>query len=112
VGPHVAVHRRRDHDRAEVARVVAVDDVAGKSTGHRAKPMRGRGRHDDRVSRVGDHDVPDPSVREQVQQIGLDRVARERRERQGTDERVAAGVSITATSAPSARSRRSSSTAL
>ena len=53
---------------AEVARQRGGHDVAGQPVGHRAQPVRGRGRHDDRVGRVGDDDVADPPVGEQVEQ--------------------------------------------
>ena len=71
---------------ADVARTGRGHDVAGQAVGHRAEPVRRRRRHDDRVGRVADDDVADPAVRQEVEQLGLDRVARQRRERQRTDE--------------------------
>ncbi len=72
---------------------------------------RGR-RDDDGVGGVGHHDVPDPAVRQQVEQVGLDGWRDSAANVSGPTKRAADGVSMTDTSAPSARSARSSSTAL
>ena len=80
---------------ADDARHGGGHDVPGEAVGHRPQPVRGRRRDDDRIGGVGDHDVADPAVREQVEDVGLDGVAAQGRERQRPDERVAAGVSIT-----------------
>ena len=61
-------------------------DVAGQAVGHRPEPVRGGRRDDDRVGRVADDDVADPAVGQQLQQVGLDRVARQRLERERPDE--------------------------
>ena len=61
-------------------------DVPGEPVGHRAEPVRGRGRDHDRIGGVGDHDVADPPVGEQLEDVRLDRMARQRRERERADE--------------------------
>ena len=61
-------------------------DVAGQAVGHRAKPVRRGRRDDDRVGAVGDDDVADAPVGQQVQHVGLDRMARQGGERQRPDE--------------------------
>ena len=86
VGPHVAVHRRRDDDRGRRGEDRGGHDVAGQPVGHRAQPVRGRRRDDDRVGAVGDDDVADPPVGQQLEDVGLDRMARQRREGQRADE--------------------------
>ena len=112
VRPHVAVHRRREHDRRRGREAGGRDRVVRDPVRHRAQPAGGRGGHDDRVGGVGDHDVPDPLVGEEPQHVRLDRVPRQRRNVSGPTNVAADGVSITTTSAPSARSSRTSSTAL
>ncbi len=86
VRPHVAVHRGRDDDRRRAGEARGGDDVGGEPVGHRAEPVRGRRRDDDRVGAVADDDVADPAVGEQVEQVGLDGVARQRPEGQRADE--------------------------
>ena len=71
---------------ALLARTVGRDDVAREPVRHRAEPVGGRGRDDDRVGGVGDDDVADPAVRQEVEQVRLDRMPRQRRERQRADE--------------------------
>ena len=98
---------------ARVARHGRGDGVAGEPVGHRPQPARGRRRDDERVGGVGDHDVADPLVGQQRERRrsrpgGGERAAKV----SGPTKRCAEGVSMTTTSAPSARSRRSSSTAL
>ena len=76
VRPHVPVHRRRDHDRGGGREARRGDRVGRDPVRHGPQPARRRGGHDDRIGRVGDHDVPDPLVREQPQDVGLDGVPR------------------------------------
>ena len=81
VDPHVAVHRRRHDDGSGGGQHRGRDHVAGEPVGHGPQPMR-RGRRDhDRVRAVGDDDVPDAFVRQQFQDIDLDRVSRQGGER-------------------------------
>ena len=86
VRPHVAVHRRRDDDRRRRREAGREHGVVGDPAGHRAQPAGGRRGHDDGVGRVGDDDVPDPLVGEEVEDVGLHGVARQRLERQRADE--------------------------
>ena len=76
MGPHVAVHRRRDDDRRGGGQDRGRHHVPGQSVGHRPQEVRGRGRHHDRVGAIGDDDVPDPAVRQQLEDVGLDRMPR------------------------------------
>ena len=52
----------------------------------RRASARSRARRRSRRPLSADDDVPDPAVGQQVEQVGLDRVARQRRERQRADE--------------------------
>ena len=80
MAPHVAIHRGCDDDRGGGSKGRCGHHVTGQSAGHRTEPVGGRRRHDDRVGRVGDDDVADPSVGEEIEHLDLDRVARERGE--------------------------------
>ena len=82
MAPHVAVHGRCDHDRRRRRQARRGHDVAGQAARHRPEPVRGGRRDDDHVRRVGDDDVADPAVGQQVEHVGLDRVARQGGERQ------------------------------
>jgi hypothetical protein len=46
----------------------------------------GRRGDDERVGRIGGDDVPDPAVRQEREDVGLDRVAAQRLEGQRSDE--------------------------
>ena len=74
-----------------VARAVAVTTSPARPFAIAPEPVGGRRRDDDRVGRVGDDDVADPTVGQEVEHVGLDRVARQRRERQRPDEPGRAG---------------------
>ena len=71
---------------ADVARHVAVTTSPASPLAIAPSQCAVAGRDDDRVGRVGDDDVADPAVGQQVEDVGLDRVARQRRERQRADE--------------------------
>ena len=96
VGPHVAVHRRRDDDRRRRREAGGGHDVAREPVGHRAEPVRGRRRDDDRVGRCR---------RPRCARSGRRAAGRARRSRpggataraneSGPTNRVADGVSIT-----------------
>ena len=89
VRPHVAVHRRRDHDRgARGEAAVAVTTSPGSPWAIAPSQCAVAGATTMASARVGDHDVADPPVGEQREDVGLDRVARQRRERQRPDERA------------------------
>ena len=74
MGPHVAVHRWCHDDRRRGGETGGGHDVAGQPGGHRAKPVCGGRGDDDHVGRVGHDDVPDPTVRQEIQDIRLDRM--------------------------------------
>ena len=86
VRPHVAVHRRRDHDRRRRREAGREHGVVRDPAGHRPQPAGGGRGHDDRVGGVGDDDVPDPLVGEEVEDVGLDGVPGQGLERQRPDE--------------------------
>ena len=88
-------------------------DVAGQAVGHRAEPVGGRRRDDDRRRpcrrrRCGRSGRRAARSSTSVSTGWRDSAAND----SGPTKRAADGVSMTATSAPSARRRRSSSTAL
>ena len=113
VGPHVAVHRGRHDDRRAGARHAAVTTSPASPFAIAAEPVRRRRRDDDGVRRVGDDDVADPAVRQEVEHVASRRGGA-RAPRTTAARRIALrrGESSTTTSAPSAVRSRSSSTAL
>jgi len=91
VAVHLAVHGRGDHDRGRGSKARGRDDVVGKTRRHGRDPAS-RGRcDDDRVGRVGHHDVPDATVREQLERVAHDPAAGEGLEGERADE-LAAGT--------------------
>ncbi len=86
VRPHVAVHGRRDDHRRRRREAGREHGVVRDPAGHRAQPAGRRRGHDDGVRGVGDDDVPDPLVGEEVQDVGLDRVPGQGLEGQRPDE--------------------------
>ncbi len=97
---------------ALVARQVAVTTSPARPLAIAASKFAVAGATTIGVGRVGDDDVPDPAVGQEIEDVGLDRVPRQGREGQRTDEALGAGERRTTTSAPSAVRRRRSSTAL
>ena len=81
ISPSIA-GRRRPARRREAA---AVTTSPASPWPSRPASVRSPGRRR-RVCRVRDHDVADPAVRQEIEHVALDRVARQCRERQRPDE--------------------------
>ena len=86
MGIHAAVHCR-GHDHRNGGRETSRGYRIGRqAVGHRPEPVRGRGRHHDRLDVVSGFDMADLAVVLEGEHVRIDRVPAERLERQGADE--------------------------
>ena len=75
--PHLPVHCGCNNNGRGGGEASGGHHIPGESAGHGAEPLRRCGCDKDCISAIGGNDMTDATIREQVKEIGIHRVAGE-----------------------------------